>query len=97
MRILITVNGGVECLQTSNRRFTLSLMRSRIRIRIKVKSWKRILVKVMRIWNQCYESALVSIRIRIQGAKPMRTSIHEDPDPDQTLPVSVRILKLIRL
>ncbi len=33
---------------------------------------------------QCFRSALVSIRIRIQGAKPMR--INEDPDPGQTLP-----------
>jgi hypothetical protein len=35
--------------------------------------------------GQCCGSALVSMRIRIQGAKPMR--IHEDlnPDPGQTL------------
>ncbi len=32
----------------------------------------------MRIWIQLF----VSMRIRIQGAKPMR--IHVDPDPDQT-------------
>jgi hypothetical protein len=33
---------------------------------------------------RCFGSALVSIRIRIQGAKPMR--INADPDPGQTLP-----------
>ncbi len=29
---------------------------------------------------ECCGSALISMRIRIQGAKPMR--IHADPDPD---------------
>ncbi len=31
-------------------------------------------------------SALVSMRIRIQGAKPMCTGIYEEPDPSQILP-----------